>query len=141
MLSIFQRKGRKGGKMIKKGKKGQAIWKFGQKGTKFENILKKGRWLGAIIARIKLGPVVLQVVPWVGWTIQKLLCTKVGHKLQLLLKTFRILAAMGCMIFLLPFTDVIELLMPTLYFRVHIDCGILCLYNVFLWLMNWIAPS
>ena len=36
--------------MFKKGEKGQNIWKFGQKSTKFENILKKGRWLHAIIA-------------------------------------------------------------------------------------------
>ena len=43
-----------GKKMLKKGKKGQNIWKFGQKCTKFENILKKGRWLSAIIARNKL---------------------------------------------------------------------------------------
>ena len=35
----------------KKGKKGQNIWKFAQKCTKFENILKKGKWLRAIIAR------------------------------------------------------------------------------------------
>ena len=32
----------------------QNIWKFGQKCTKFENILKKGTWLRAIIAHIKL---------------------------------------------------------------------------------------
>ena len=30
--------------MFKKGKKEQNIWKFGQKYTKFENILKKGRY-------------------------------------------------------------------------------------------------
>ena len=35
-------------------KKGQHSWKFRQKYTKFENILKKGRWLRAIIARNKL---------------------------------------------------------------------------------------
>ena len=44
MRAIFQ----------KKGKKGQNIWKFAQKCTKFENILKKGKWLRAIIARNKL---------------------------------------------------------------------------------------
>ena len=38
----------------KKGKKGQYIWKLGQKSTKFEKILKEGRWLRAIIARNKL---------------------------------------------------------------------------------------
>ena len=38
----------------KKGKKGGNIWKFGQKSTKFEKILKKGRWLHAIIACNKL---------------------------------------------------------------------------------------
>ena len=38
----------------KKGKKGQHIWKFGQKYTKFENILKKDRWLRNIITRTKL---------------------------------------------------------------------------------------
>ena len=47
---IFQ----KGQKIFKKGKKGQNIWKFGQKCRKFENILNKGRWLRAIIARNKL---------------------------------------------------------------------------------------
>ena len=35
--------------MLKKGKKEQNIWKFGQKITKFENILKRGRWLHTII--------------------------------------------------------------------------------------------
>ena len=38
----------------KNAKKGQNIWKFGQKCTKFENVLKKGRWLCAIIARNEL---------------------------------------------------------------------------------------
>ena len=44
MCAIFQ----------KKGKKGQNIWKFGQKYTKFENILKNGKWLCVIIAHNKL---------------------------------------------------------------------------------------
>ena len=44
MCVIFQRKG----------KKGQNILKFEQKCTKFENILKKGRWLHVIIACNKL---------------------------------------------------------------------------------------
>ena len=44
MLTIFQ----------KKDKKGQNIWKFGRKCTKFENILKKGKWLHAISAWKKL---------------------------------------------------------------------------------------
>ena len=35
-------------------KKGQNIWKFGQKCLKFENVLKKRRWLHAIIACNKL---------------------------------------------------------------------------------------
>ena len=35
--------------MFKKGKKEYHIWKFGQKFTKFENILKRGRWLHTII--------------------------------------------------------------------------------------------
>ena len=39
---------------LEKGQKGQNIWKFGQKCTKFENILKKGRWLSEIIACNKL---------------------------------------------------------------------------------------
>ena len=47
MRAIFQKKG-------KKRQKGWNIWKSGQKCTKFENILKKGRWLRAIIARYKL---------------------------------------------------------------------------------------
>ena len=35
-------------------KKAQNIWKFGQKCLKFENVLKKCRWLHAIIAHNKL---------------------------------------------------------------------------------------
>ena len=34
--------------MLKKDKKEQNIWKYEQKLTKFENILKKDRWLRAI---------------------------------------------------------------------------------------------
>ena len=52
MCAIFQKKGKK--KAKKKGKKVQNIWKFGQKCTKFENILKKGSWLRAIITCNKL---------------------------------------------------------------------------------------
>ena len=33
--------------------KGENIWKFVQKCTKFENILKRGRWLHAIIVHNK----------------------------------------------------------------------------------------
>ena len=51
MRAIFQKKGKQ---MLKKDKKGQNIWKFGQKYTKFENILKKDRWLRAITSRNKL---------------------------------------------------------------------------------------
>ena len=40
--------------MLKKGKKGQNMSKFGHKCPKFENILKKGKWLRAIIAHNKL---------------------------------------------------------------------------------------
>ena len=40
--------------MLKRAKKGQNIWKFGQKCTEFENILKKSRWLHAIITHNKL---------------------------------------------------------------------------------------
>ena len=47
-------------KRAKKGKKGQNIWKFEQKYTKFENILKKGWWLRAIIAQNKLQEKALQ---------------------------------------------------------------------------------
>ena len=43
-----------GKKNVEKGQKGQNMWKFGQKCPKFENILKKGKWLRAIIARNKL---------------------------------------------------------------------------------------
>ena len=39
---------------LEKGKKGQHIWTFGQRCKKFENILKKGKWLRAIISRNKL---------------------------------------------------------------------------------------
>ena len=35
-------------------KKAQNIWKFGQKCLKFENVLKKCRWLHAIVAHNKL---------------------------------------------------------------------------------------
>ena len=38
------------------------MWKFGQKYTKFENLLKKGRWLHAIIAHNKLLEKVLHVI-------------------------------------------------------------------------------
>ena len=38
----------------KKGKKRPNIREFGQKYAKFENILKKGRWLRAIIVPIEL---------------------------------------------------------------------------------------
>ena len=48
---FFRKWAKKGQKNVKKG---QNIWKFGQKCTKFENILKKGRWLHAIIACNKL---------------------------------------------------------------------------------------
>lgn len=34
--------------MLKKDKKERNIWKYEQKWTKFENILKKDRWLRAI---------------------------------------------------------------------------------------------
>ena len=51
MRMMFQEMGKK---MLKKGKKKENIWKYGQKCTKIENLLKKGRWLRAIIARNKL---------------------------------------------------------------------------------------
>ena len=51
MRAIFQKKGKK---MFKKDKKGQNIWKFAQKWTKFQNVLKKARWLHAINSRNKL---------------------------------------------------------------------------------------
>ena len=51
MREIFREGANKGKKNVKKG---ETIWKFGQKCTKFENILKNGRWLRAIIARSKL---------------------------------------------------------------------------------------
>ena len=51
MHAIFRKKGKQ---MLNMGKNEQNIWKFGQKCTKFKNILKKGRWLRAIIARNKL---------------------------------------------------------------------------------------
>ena len=41
-------------KKVKDVEKGQNIWEFVQECTKFENILKKGKWLHAIIARNKL---------------------------------------------------------------------------------------
>ena len=40
--------------MLRKDKKMYNIWKFRQKYTKFKNILKKSKWLRAIIARNKL---------------------------------------------------------------------------------------
>ena len=48
MCAFFSEKGQENVKKV------QNIWKFGQKCTKFENILKKGRWLHAIIAHNKL---------------------------------------------------------------------------------------
>ena len=51
MHASFQKKDKKGQKNVKKG---QNIWKFRQKWAKFENTLKKGRWLCAIIAWNKL---------------------------------------------------------------------------------------
>ena len=47
MPGIFQKKAKK---CLKKAKKGQNIWRIGQKYGKFENVLKKGRWLSMIIA-------------------------------------------------------------------------------------------
>ena len=53
LRAIFRKKGKKKGKEnVKKGQLGQNIWKFGPTCTKFENILKKGKWLRAIIAII-----------------------------------------------------------------------------------------
>ena len=49
MPVIFQKKGN-----VKMVQKRANNWKFGQKSTKYENILKKGRWLRAIIAHNKL---------------------------------------------------------------------------------------
>ena len=52
MRAIFQKKGKRGQKMLKKGK---IFKKFGQKCTKFENILKQGSRKGpdrAIFAKI-----------------------------------------------------------------------------------------
>ena len=51
MHAIFQKEGKK---CLKRGKKEENNWKFGQKYTKFENILKMGKWLCVIIACIKL---------------------------------------------------------------------------------------
>ena len=53
-MRFFRKSAKKGKKMFKKGKKGQKNHKYGQKCTKFGNILKKGRWLYAIIACNKL---------------------------------------------------------------------------------------
>ena len=50
-MQFFKKKGKKN---VEKGQKGQNMWKFGQICPKFENILKKGKWLRAIIARNKL---------------------------------------------------------------------------------------
>ena len=49
MPVIFQKKGN-----VKMVQKRANNWKFGQKSTKYENILKKGRWLHAIITHNKL---------------------------------------------------------------------------------------
>ena len=54
MRAIFQKMGKKRKKMFKKNTKWHIIWKFGQKCTKFENILKKVKWLCEIIACNKL---------------------------------------------------------------------------------------
>ena len=106
---------------------------------------------------------VLQIVTWISWTILKLVCRKVSHRIAVSFEDFSnpahyvctaslvcfsgikcggysskliefvpLVILMGCMVFLLPFIDVIEILMPTLYFLLHKDCGILRLHNVFL---------
>ena len=46
-MPFFRKKDKK---MLKEGKKEQNIWKFGEKYTIFENMLKKGKRLHAIIA-------------------------------------------------------------------------------------------
>ena len=53
MRAIFQKKKKKK-KNVKKGGKKAKYLKIWSKITKLENILKKGRWLRAIIARNKL---------------------------------------------------------------------------------------
>ena len=60
-MRFFRKRAKKGQKMLKREKIGQNIWKFGQIWTKFENNLKTGRWLCAIIARNKL---LQKVRPW-----------------------------------------------------------------------------
>ena len=52
-MQFFRKMAKKVKKMLKKGGKGQNIWKFGQNYTKFENILKKGRWSSATIRQNK----------------------------------------------------------------------------------------
>ena len=45
----------------------------------------------------------------------------------------------GWMIFLEPFLDVIRMPMLTVFFFTQLNCGILCLQNVILWSMTWMA--
>ena len=45
----------------------------------------------------------------------------------------------GWMIFLEPFLDVIRMPMLTVFFFTQLNCGILCLQNVILWPMTWMA--
>ena len=65
--------------MQKNVKKGQSIWNVGQKCTKFENTLKKGRWLRTIIARNKLLEKALSehIICFSNWAHRDRLLTKV----------------------------------------------------------------
>ena len=58
LKNFLPKRAKKSKKMFKKGK---IFWKFGQKCAKFEHILKKGRWLHAIIACNKLQKVLKQL--------------------------------------------------------------------------------
>ena len=82
MHAIFQKKGRQ---MFKKGKKGQIIWKFGQNYAKFEDVLKKGRWLRALIAGKKLVEIGPEIFTFLNFGhLQGVNWRKVGPKIQIL---------------------------------------------------------
>ena len=74
MHVIFQKKRQKNVK------KEQNIWKFGQKCTRFENTLKKGRWLRATIARNNLLEKAL--LPSGLFSIQQMIVTLLEDKIS-----------------------------------------------------------
>ena len=57
------------------------------------------------------------------------------------LKGRLLVTLIDCMIFLSPFLDVTTMSISTVSFLAQLDCGILCLWDVFLWPMILVALS